>query len=871
VASARRQREEVEMLGFHGLVLTSFGLLAGEATLEQDGAAHVLHLGADAFHSTARPVVGLRVVRVPGEEALAVLWDELEGGRALPHYALSLDGRRVQAVRTGDPVIRTRRAQFDPLQGAPDFAGSPLPRTGELYIVQLVTQPMAAYRRALDRAGASVRAALPRQAWVVRMDKAAVERVASLPFVRWIGPYHPEYRLDPELLRELWQGGFDGERCFALLLAERGASAQERVARAILALGGRATPRGTGLVLEAELESAALAAVLALDDVLCVDPRGAPELDTNLQRQISGAEYLEIMAGYRGQGVAGEILDSGFVLDHQEFQSPPLIVHGMNTGAAPHGTIMTSLAFATGIHAPATGILPDGQGIVAGFSAVADRLAHTQELLAAPYFAVFQSASWGSPQTTAYTVQSAELDDIALQTDLVLTQSMGSSGTQASRPEAWSKNVVGVGGVRFHGTLDKSDDTWSGSGSVGPAQDGRIKPDMIHVADGVVAAAAPPDGYSNAGGTSTSTAIVAGYVGLLHQLWHDGLFGNPVGATVFDSRPHAATARALLFNTSYQYPFAGAAHDLTRTHQGWGLPDLRRLYDERDRVFVVDERDVLQELQTTSYRLQVAPGAGELRATLVYTDLPGLPAAVLHRVNDLDLKVVSPSGTVYWGNAGLYVGNHSTPGGAPDGINTTENVIVPAPEAGAWIVEVIASEVQLDGHPETAAMDADYALVVHPVEPVYASFCTAKTALVCGPAGISASGAPSASATSGFALMAKPARGNRMGLLLYNTSAGPGLPFAQGGTLCVTPSGVRRGGPTNSLGTNGACDGVLAIDMNAFAQGQWVVPPAGAIPPLQPAAFLAQPGTDVFCQFWARDSVQTGELLSDGLMYTVGP
>ncbi|MBM7856668.1 hypothetical protein [Lentzea nigeriaca] len=41
-----------------------------------------------------------------------------------------------------------------------------------------------------------------------------------------------------------------------------------------------------------------------------------------------------------------------------------------------------------------------------------------------------------------------------------------------------------------------------------------------------------------------------------------------------------------------------------------------------------------------------------------------------------------------------------------------ENVFVRAPAAGTWTVEVVATEVNVDGHVETAATDADYALVV---------------------------------------------------------------------------------------------------------------------------------------------------------------
>ena len=146
----------------------------------------------------------------------------------------------------------------------------------------------------------------------------------------------------------------------------------------------------------------------------------------------------------------------------------------------------------------------------------------------------------------------------------------------------------------------------------------------------------------------------------------------------------------------------------------------------------------------------------------------------------------------------------------------------------------------------------------------------------CGTPSIGASGIPSA--TSGnFVVSAGPARSCKAGILLYNTTQiTPGLAF-QGGTLCIEPMGLRRAGPTDSMGTPGgaSCDGNFAIDMNSFAQGAWVVPdcaglPSG-IPPNNQAAFLVTPGQSVFTQFWGRDSVATGSFVSDGLGYVVGP
>ena len=321
-------------------------------------------------------------------------------------------------------------------------------------------------------------------------------------------------------------------------------------------------------------------------------------------------------------------------------------------------------------------------------------------------------------RTRAYTSISAEMDDIIFIHDIVITQSQSNAGNQDSRPQAWAKNIVSVGGIHHLNTLTKDDDFWSGA-SIGPAADGRIKPDLAHFYDFTRTTDDVQNGYRDFGGTSGATPIVAGHFGLLFQMWSDGIFGNEVdgNGTVFENRPHASTAKAMMINQASSYPFSGAGDNLTRTHQGWGLPDVANIYDARDSLFVVDEEVVLENLQTATFELELQKQAPEFRATLVYADPMGTPSSNLHRINDLTLKVTAPDGTVYWGNNGLSTGNWSTPNGNPNTIDTVENVFVQNPVAGMWTIDVIAAEINEDSHVETGEVDADFSLVVSGVDP----------------------------------------------------------------------------------------------------------------------------------------------------------
>ncbi len=660
-----------------------------------------------------------RVFQVPGSSAMIRVWSERStGGRDVPHYEITDDGR-VLTKRATSYDLKLRNARFDPLSG-PDPGHLELGEaesTSKVYILQFWTQSLPGYLGELEAAGAEVLAFLPEHARIVRMTPEARRRVESMPFVRWVGPYRWLYRLDRPLCDAALAKHDLPEARYNIQLFERGPGPQEALSRFIERNGGKVHARvKEGFRLEATLSFELLVRVANRDEVLFADPWAAPEADDPMAREIGGADYLERVAGFTGLGVSAEVMDSGLLATHQEFAGT-ILAHGP-FGVSAHGTSTAGINFAKGVDDPlARGMVPDAQGIFAAYgslNAAHSRYEHTAELLGTPYFAVYQSNSWGSGLTTQYTTLSAEMDDIIYLNDFVILQSQSNTGTQSSRPQAWAKNVVSVGGIRHCTPLcsnDQSTHTWTRGASIGPAEDGRIKPDLANFYDKVYA----PTSTSNTayttgfGGTSAATPITAGHFGLFFQMWHEGVFGNPTAASVFDSRPHAATAKAIMINTARQWPFSGAAHDRTRVHQGWGLADVANLYDQRDQLLIVDEADPLTAFQSTTYRVTPS-GLAPLKVTMVYRDPMGTTSAALHRINDLDLTVISPLGDVFHGNEGLLEEMWSAAGGAPDTLNTVENVFVELPDPGTWTVTVTATELNVGD-------TAPYALVVSGISP----------------------------------------------------------------------------------------------------------------------------------------------------------
>ena len=671
---------------------------------------------------------GARMIAVPGTSVVLKLWDARgPNGVVVPHYAISRDGAAFSAPRPTSYEILLRYDEFDPLAAAARGVEASLtagPDTN-VYIVQFLTQPIEEFRAAIRALGGTVHKFLPRHSHIVRMAPGSVEAVRALPFVRWVGPYHPAYRVEEFVLENLERAAeMIGTRRYNVMVWEAGLEQKRAVARFVEAIGGRVDRVHAGkFLLEATLDPDQLLRVLRRDEVSFVDRWGPYEADMNYARAIGGADFLEnTPEGFTGDGVRGEVFDVGFNLTHVDFESRPLILH-TSVVSNFHGASTSGICFGDGTGNPmGRGLLPDGQGIVSNTNNLTGqaRYDQTAELLESPYFAVFQTSSVGSPRTRLYTTISAEHDTMLFDLDITHCQSQSNAGNQNSRPQAWAKNIISGGGVRHQNTLTKTDDRWGNGASTGPAADGRVKPDLTHFYDFIftVTTGSNTSYTSNFGGTSGATPIICGHVGLFFDMWADGTFGNEVDpkGTVFENRSHMTTAKAMLINTAMQYDWTqgGPNADLTRFRQGWGMPDLQTAYERRDRMLVVDETDVLANLGRIAYAVEVPAGAGglPLKATMTYADPAGVPGASRHRINDLTLKVTAPSGTVYWGNNGLIANLWSTPGGAPDEIDTVENVFIEQPEPGTWTVEVLANEVNEDGHVETPEIDADFALVV---------------------------------------------------------------------------------------------------------------------------------------------------------------
>lgn len=321
------------------------------------------------------------------------------------------------------------------------------------------------------------------------------------------------------------------------------------------------------------------------------------------------------------------------------------------------------------------------------------------------------SNSWGSNSQGAYTASDQAADEAIWQLEAMLVcVSSGNSGpTEGSVGSPGNaKNVVTVGR-----TGHDISTVIASSSSVGPTDDGRIKPDLAAPGSSIYSASGDDNddtpscpSAKSLSGTSMSCPTVAGGVALLRQYFTDGFY--PTGQRVVDDSfaPSGALLKAVLLNGTLPID------DFPNFDAGWGKIWLDngvyfadQTAERRLRVWSLSHDVGIQTGETHTYEVEMA-GADEFRATLVWFDPTPTLGAGIQLVNNLDLEVVDPALSTYTGNQ--FEDGYSIAGVADDR-NTVEQVRLNA-AAGTYTLLVHGDSVPGNGQPYTDRQG--YALAV---------------------------------------------------------------------------------------------------------------------------------------------------------------
>jgi len=613
------------------------------------------------------------------------------------------------------------------------------------YIVQFAQQGIQAGIRVLKENGVrEVFGYLPENAVLAVMSRADDERVAGLSEVNWVGLYQPGYKLARGLLEAA-----GSVKVTALMLPGR--TEQSLLSFALYNCADvhdvQRTRFGTSVTLTIDAEL--LADLARLDDVMWIQKTveltfandncqwvvqtgwraTAPPPDDTLARWVW-------TRGVRGQGIVLSTTDTGLNLDHDMFRDPTLPVtapgiwpehrkvvafklydsadgvEGYYHGSHVNGTVAGNDSV-TGGSSYYDGMAPEARLYFVDVSKGMSRV--TPSDLTSVWDTVYlgrglpdsvrpirqHSGSWGHIYEGDYVLEDATTDAYCWEhPDFLQIFAAGNSGPDPGRLHSpgCAKNVLTVGATE-NGTGCNLLTDFS---SRGPTVDGRIKPTVLAPGRWLYSAqSSGRSGYSQGYGTSMSTPAVNGAVGLMRCYLREGYY--PTGEAVAENRFDYISAALLRSMAVVSADPDLSGYNVPSFDIGWGRIDVSSvLYfpGEQQKLWLADDTSGLGLWEYKDAWLSVS-SPGPLRVCLAWTDTAATLSVNPTIVNDLDLELTAPDGTVYRGNQ--YSGGQSEPNPSErDSLNTEECCRVNSPQPGSWRVRVSAPAVMTEARQDFA-------------------------------------------------------------------------------------------------------------------------------------------------------------------------
>ena len=423
-------------------------------------------------------------------------------------------------------IISMVHYKFDPLKEQPDIPDSllaiPDPIDENYYIVQFQGPIQNEWKKEVTDLGGKIFDYVNHFAFVVKMDEITRWRVEKLPFVRWVGMFHPAYKLDPNLGKNRFN---PDDSKWTLILSFFRDVDTAKVLKKIKEIGGKSSnlfyfPQHRIVRMEVYISPDKIDELAAIPEVKWITHKAHKELKNHstcfFVQKFSGgtipaAGDTSIWAkGIHGEGQIIGFGDTGLDYDHCAFRDP---AHLESFGSS-HRKIIRNQAYGTGAElydaetdghgSHVCGTAAGDQSYITGSTydngiAYKAKISFADIVSCAGSFSNFafltvlndaysdgariHSNSWGYDSGTEGNYYAEAVDADAFMWDnkdmLVLFANGNDGPTYRVEPPATAKDIVSVGatgGTNNSGYNYRDENEMTDYSCPGPTDDGRRKP-----------------------------------------------------------------------------------------------------------------------------------------------------------------------------------------------------------------------------------------------------------------------------------------------------------------------------------------------------------------------------------------------------------
>ena len=312
--------------------------------------------------------------------------------------------------------------------------------------------------------------------------------------------------------------------------------------------------------------------------------------------------------------------------------------------------------------------------------------------------AVIHSNSWGADFFTEYDGGARAIDAMSWTNDTALICFSVSNQSILGNPEN-AKNALAVSLT----ANAPNQNSMPCGGASGPTADGRRKPDLLAPGCSITSASGSSStscGQTTRTGTSMAQPAVAAIAILTREYFLDGFYPSGAAHPSDSFEPSGSLLKAVLI---------ASGQDISETpgypnmREGWGrvLADAALYLNGDSSKLLVRQAfnnapNAIEQGSVIEVPFTVDSSPETLRISLAWHDFPATLGATFTPVNNLDIFVIAPDGS-------LYQGNNFTPQGLSrplvagttqaDTINNTEQVIVANPAVGNWLVRIVGTSI----------------------------------------------------------------------------------------------------------------------------------------------------------------------------------